>query len=177
MSQEHFWIQASAPQSTGVFNADDCSLEEAIETAFPLATERAVMAWHYSPVLLSYKYDVSCIMLDILEMLHALSAHKGDYEVYWPSNTFSAHWVVSWTHDDLHVSAQWNEVVGADIRRLRDTPDLVIRKQLFVCEWKELLLRALRNCGYDENLAGFRDLEQVCAMLPETGQLYRTTAY
>lgn len=60
-----FFIQVSKPICLNKFDKKDKTLSDAMETIFPLLTEKAIIMWNHIPILLSYKYDIS-FMLDVL---------------------------------------------------------------------------------------------------------------
>lgn len=174
-----FWIQASAPAITHRFEATDASLDEAIETAFPLRTERALMGWHNIVITLSYKYDVSVIVGDVIEMLkQLLSKESGQHLVEWPSSSFASRWSLAWDGDSLVIEAVWRDVSGGHIEALQRTGNLNTTKMAFLAEWKMLLLKvvaSLQACGYRRGgLDGLEELADICDRLPAMGILYQS---
>lgn len=173
-----FYIQASKPRAAGAYDAEDNSLGEAVETAFPLDTESAVMVWHHLYIALSYKYDVSVIISDLVAMLTALMRPgPGTHEVQWASNTFLSRWKLRWnTENELTVDAEWTAVVGVPVDVVQRAGGIRMPKEQFVAEWKELLSRvltALTASGYGEaQVAGLAELRQLHEQLPRRGVLY-----
>ncbi|WP_241433176.1 hypothetical protein [Listeria cornellensis] len=117
-----FFIQANTPRKTGAFEDDDYDLSTAIETIFPMLTEDAILIWNHIYVPLSYKYDISCMMDDIIKMINSIrSSSSGELQIRWPSNTFACTWDIVWENDVITVVAFWETVV-------RDTVELLNAK-------------------------------------------------
>lgn len=173
-----FFIQASNPKVSGTYNAEDESLGEAIETVFPLNTESAMLVWHHLYIALSYKYDVSVIINDVISMLAALMRPgAGKHEVQWASNTFLSRWALRWDEEDsLTVDAEWTSVVGVPECVVQKAGGVRIPKEQFVAEWKDLLgtvLVALTASGYGEaRVAGLAELRLLHDKIPRRGILY-----
>lgn len=104
------------------------------------------MVWNHVYVPLSYKYDISVMLEDILLMLDTLLSESiGSFNVLWPSNTFAAEWQMSWTQDALVVASVWVSVVGGTKELLNDLGNLEISKSAFLAEWKMLLRTLIKN--------------------------------
>lgn len=172
----NFYIQASNPRVSGIDNAEDCSLGEAVETVFPLNTESAILVWHHLYIALSYKYDVSVIIDDVISMLVVLMRPgPGHHEVQWASNTFLARWTLDWDEEgQLAVDAEWSSVVGVPECAVQKAGGICIPKEQFVAEWKDLLgtiLIALAD--YEETrVSGLPELRQLHDQIPHRGILY-----
>lgn len=92
-----FYIQASNPRTNSIANPNDKTLADAIETIFLLNTESAILMWNYISVPLSYKYDISYMIEDILLLLDALrSRENGEMTIHWLPDTFRCNWTVQW---------------------------------------------------------------------------------
>lgn len=173
-----FWIQASNPKGTGAYDAEDGNLGEAVETAFPLNTESAVVVWHHLYIALSYKYDLSVMIIDLMSMLRTLTRPgPGTHEVQWASNTFLSHWVLQWSAEgELAIDAEWTSVVGVPEYVLNRTGGVCIRKSQFLAEWKEVLGRVLATLtasGYeDAKVAGLSELRLLHGQIVSPGVLY-----
>jgi len=172
-----FLIQTSNPRYTGHHDAEDQNLDEAIETSFPLETETAFLVWHHIPITLGYKYDISVIAADLIEMLSkVLQEPIGSHEVEWPSNTFRARWKMNWNGDKLTIEADWKSVVGGLEAHLNACDNLRLSKKDFVSEWKEVLKRTfegLEKNGYETHrIVGMEDLAQLIDKIPGAGVLY-----
>lgn len=172
-----FVIQASCPRALRVHEPDDESLSDAIQTVFPLATERAILAWNRICVPLSYKYDVSVLADDILRLLESMLAEaQGALVVEWPSSTFAARWTITWGDALTTVRAEWRDVSGGIVSLLATHDSISVPTREFLAEWKSLLVvveRALKDAGYAEDqLTGLGQLRRVVATLPGNGELY-----
>ena len=58
-----FYIQASNPRFIESISYEVESLSDAVESIFPLNTENAFLVWNYISVPLSYKYDISYMLV------------------------------------------------------------------------------------------------------------------
>jgi hypothetical protein len=174
----NFWIQASNPCWTGVATTEVVTLDEAIESSFPRETEDAILVWSNVYIPLSYKYDISTIIVDVLRMLEQLvTVSQGSWSVEWPSNTFAARWELSWQGEHLTVEASsWRSVVGDTEALLRARPRLELERTEFVREWKELLrtvAMALEAAGYrPDNLPELHHLSSLTQSIVGNGRLY-----
>jgi hypothetical protein len=84
-----FTIQVGNPWSHRVFDGEDNTLSDAIETIFPLETESAIMNWNWICIPISYKSDLSELVEDVLSMFLAIErAPKGTWKNHWISTTF-----------------------------------------------------------------------------------------
>src|SRR5438128_712566 len=118
-----FIIQASNPRSVADHDAGDDSLDDAIETVFPLHTEHALLAWNHIYVPLSYKYDFAVIINDVLDIIQAIqTSAQGSHSVHWPSNTFAAIWNMQWDQGMIAVQSKWNCVLGETEAMLAGRP-------------------------------------------------------
>lgn len=172
-----FWVQASSPRYTRAHDPIDTNVSEAIETVFPLQSESALLVWHHSYIALSYKYDISVIIVDLVSLLSSiLESETGQRTIQWSSNTFCARWVVQWRADELSIDADWLSVVGASEQTLNATGQVKLSPRQFVAEWKQLLCRvvaALEASGYQSReIEGLDELKQVYEKIQGTGILY-----
>jgi hypothetical protein len=135
-----FLVQASDPRPSALVSPDDSSLGEAIETIFPLSTDFALLVWNNVYIPLTYKYDISVIINDIIAMLGAVVARdEGSITVFWPSNTFCTRWALTWSATDLAITTTWESVIGGTESMLNKMPSLNLDKNTFLLEWKPLL--------------------------------------
>ncbi len=149
-----FCIQTGKPSFTGKYNSEDKSLSDAIESSFPLQTENAILSWHHICIPLSYKYDVSYMMEDILGILEALKRESGEMVIHWLPDTFRSDWKISWKMKQIKIASYWECVVGDSEEELNANAELVLLISDFVCEWKKILyiiICGLNECGYSEN--------------------------
>jgi hypothetical protein len=174
-----FAVQASNPRPLVAFDADDQSLSDAIQTVFPLEAEYGLIVWNWIYIPVTYKYDVSFMVDDIIELIDAMSSSSiGRRVIHWPSNTFAATWNIEWSDEIATIDAQWHSVIGDTESMLALRPKIVMPAAEFICEWKRLLetvAMALTNAGYSsEHLAGLRQLKGLIAKLHRDGILYRS---
>lgn len=108
-----FYIQVNSPRTQSFDSSEIESLSELIEEMFPMDTEDAILSWNGVPAALSYKYDISVMIEDILEMLFCISkGSSGSMVISWPSNTFRADWELSWSENHLSGHSVWHEMTG-----------------------------------------------------------------
>jgi hypothetical protein len=176
-----FIIQASNPRAELIHDIEDESLSDAVQAVFPMETEDMLMVWNGIYVPLSYKYDVSLMVDDILDLCgNLLAATEGHRVIWWPSNTFAAVWDVKWCSNVVTIKAQWHRVVGGTEALLAAKPCISIPVDDFLAEWKrplELVADALRGAGYtQEQISRVSDIDEAVVKLPMHGQLYRCFA-
>lgn len=172
-----FFIQSSNPCSSSECDADDASLSDAVQTVFPMETERMIMIWSGIYIYLGYKYDVSLMVDDIIDLCNdILQTKDGRRCVHWPSNTFAAVWDVAWDSSAVIVNAQWNRVVGGIEAILASKPSISVPRADFLAEWKrplEIAEGALQRAGYKpEQIPRLVALHDLVARLPQYGRLY-----
>lgn len=172
-----FIIQASCPRALTAHEPDDESLSDAIQTVFPLATERAILMWNRICVPLSYKYDISELADDILRLLESmLAGGRGALVVEWPSSSFAAKWTITWTDATTAIQAEWTSVSAGIESVLASRGHIEVPTREFLAEWRSLLVvveRALAGAGYTEaQLVGLEQLRRVIAELPGNSELY-----
>ncbi|PSJ96871.1 hypothetical protein, partial [Brevibacillus fortis] len=150
-----FIIQASCPRFTGILDSEAETLSDAIESAFPLVNEVTIISWNYDPIMLSYKYDISIMIDDILDILEATRIEvSGTKTVHWASNSFSNVWHLSWDNTQLSIKAEWGRVIGGTEQLLQTSGSVTLTKQSFSSEWKRVLqniIAALGKSGYSED--------------------------
>lgn len=173
----NFFIQANTPQKTGVFESDDYDLSTAIETIFPMLTEDAILVWNHIYVPLSYKYDISCMMEDIIKMLNSIRLlFSGELEIRWPSNTFESKWHIKWADGVITVTSFWQTVVGDTVDLLNSKNKFTMETEKFMNEWKRLMgnvVEALLFSGYNPNeLSGMDKLIDEYEVIKKSGVLY-----
>jgi hypothetical protein len=166
-----FLIQANNPRPSNLVSPDDSSLGEAIETIFPLHTDFVLLGWNNVYVPLTYKYDISVIINDIIAMLNSIVARdEGSITVFWPSNTFRTRWILTWTATELAITTAWESVIGGTESMLNKVPSLNIDKQTFLSEWKPLLqsikTSILMMSGTVDTTFMLADLDSILSRLP-----------
>lgn len=172
-----FFVQASSPIVEQCRSPTETTLEHAIETAFVSDTEDAFLNWQGVSIPLSYKYDISIMIEDLMFLIGEIkSADVGNLKITWPSNTFQAVWQVSWADGRILCQSEWHSVSGNIEGVLRATESIEMDIQDFLSEWKAPLQRViegLHEAGYNGmTLAGLKELEQLHSDLEGCGRLY-----
>ena len=172
-----FVVQAGVPAARIELDPTDSTLSEAMQTVFPLATEAAILFWKNTCIPLSYKYDMSVMMADVLVMLWSItSAPVGRWAVTWPSSTFMATWEVEWAGGLVSITSNWQRVAGDVESVLNAKPVVSAAVDEFVAEWRrplEIVETGLRRAGYTEDaLPDLALLRRVLSRLPRLGVLY-----
>jgi hypothetical protein len=172
-----FAVQVSAPRTTCPISKTDRTLGDVIETIYPLNTEFALVVWNNVFVPISYKYDVSVIVDDILAMVAAIAHNEfGHMNIWWPSNTFRANWTLAWNATEITIDSHWESVIGGTEALLNAASVVTVEKVLFLAEWGSLL-RMLRESIGDCS-KGIELSLDLCALdnalkdVPWRGQLY-----
>ena len=149
-----FKIEAGNPKNNSDFDKGDTKLSEAVYTIFPMETEDAVLSWGEANIPLSYRYDISTIIDDIIQMVFILRNNEsGKWSVDWSSDTFAANWEFEWSEESLEIVAQWREEFNAS-DYLKEHNALRTEKERFLYEWgkiTDMLLRNLTECGYNSD--------------------------
>jgi hypothetical protein len=178
MNDYRFAVQASNPRFISTFDAADESLSDAIQTVFPLETEYALIVWNWIYIPLSYKYDISMMARDLIDLIELMSSSEsGRRTIQWPSNTFASTWNIAWSNELTTVNAEWECVLGETESMLAAKPIIRLRTADFISEWKRLLetvVGALTAAGYtSEHLVEMRLLKDVVGEIKHDGLLYR----
>jgi len=172
----NFKIQAGIPRFEEYYDDDIDNIGDAIEASYSLNTEYMVMVFNYIPVLLSYKYDISIIIDDILKILSSIRTKEIGYlRVNWPSNTFCAIWDLEWNDSTISINTEWTTVIGETEKLLNDHCKLTVDKLEFAYEWKKVLhniINALEGCGYNDDIKGVTVLKKEFNMIEKFGVLY-----
>ncbi len=174
-----FYIQASCPRYTGEFDEEDYNLSTAIETIFPMMTEEAIMVWKTIHIPLSYKYDISWMIDDILNILENLrNTTNGELCINWASDTFANLWNIKWDIDDVVISSKWGSILGHTEQLLELKGPIKVSKRSFENEWKKVLyniIDGLRQSRYSEdNLPGMDRLVSEYNSINKFGILYES---
>jgi len=176
-----FIIQASNPRALRNRDLDDETLSDAVQSVFPMGTERAILVWNNMYVPLGYKYDLSLMVDDVIGLLEVMMASsQSKRRVSWASNTFASVWDIEWGSGKVSVQTQWNRVVGGTESILMGKPSVSVPEEDFLAEWKrplEIVRDALRGAGYiHQQIPQMRRLEQVVVQLPRYGCLYQNVS-
>lgn len=150
----NFYIQASNPRILHGAESDDKCLSDAIESVFVSNTENVILVWNYISIPLSYKYDISYMIEDILNLLSTIQkTEKGKMEIHWLPDTFRCNWLVTWKDGQLQIESKWECTVGHLEGLLNEKPNITLPIKVFINEWKEVLsnvIKGLVSCGYDK---------------------------
>lgn len=173
-----FYIQAGNPMIQCIADRNDKSLADAIESMFLLNTESAVLMWNHISIPLSYKYDISYMMEDILMLLNMLqSREKGELTICWLPDTFRCDWTIRWDTEELSIHSRWENTVGNLERLLNERPNISLKKDDFIKEWKSILgivISGLKKCGYDvKEIKGMKQLIEQYKGIIGNGILYK----
>lgn len=174
----NFYIQAGNPRINDIVDKNDKSLADALESVFPLNTENVIMVWNHINILISYKYDISYMIDDLLKLLCCLqNSEKGKMIIHWLPDTFRCDWAIAWGNGEMEIQSRWECVAGHMEGLLNDNPRIKISVKKFVSEWKEVLevvINGLRKCGYDEEKIGdMKQLLQQAEKIKGNGILYQ----
>jgi len=174
----NFYIQASNPRFQDSINIYDESLSDAIESVFPLNTENAILVWNYISIPLSYKYDISYMIEDILQLLDELqNKEKGELRINWLPDTFRCDWLIKWSAENMEIQSKWEGTVGHLENILNQKSNMQLSKTLFISEWKRVLgivITGLKSCGYSEDkIQHMAQLIERYESINEEGQLYK----
>ncbi|SFU81731.1 hypothetical protein [Butyrivibrio sp. M55] len=175
----NFFIQVSNPKYLNRTN-DECieSLSDAVEDSFPLNTEDAFLVWNHIYVPLSYKYDISYMIEDLVKILKKImESEKGSLNICWLPDTFRCDWKIEWSAGEINILSHWDCTVGDLEDLLNNNNSIKMPIEQFLNEWKkllELIVCVLKHNGYTEtNLDGLDELITVYEKINDAGMLYK----
>lgn len=174
----NFYIQTSNPYIVNETNVHDNKLSEVIESVFPMDTEELILFWNHVGIPLSYKYDISYMIDDILMILQHLQLEKkGELLIHWLPDTFRADWKLEWIGEMISIYANWENLKGNLQKVLVHSKKVELLKKDFICEWKmllKILISALKKNGYDQLIKQqYDELVKSFYDIKEYGILYR----
>lgn len=174
----NFYIQAGNPRLCGKIDMEDKKLSDAIETVFLLNTENAIMVWNHINIPLSYKYDISYMMDDLLKLLRCLYENEaGTMTIHWLPDTFRCNWFIMWQHGQMKIESHWECTVGNLEGLLNNHSEISLPVNAFANEWKEVLriiTAGLKRCGYDEDkIKDMKQLFKQYELIADVGYLYK----
>lgn len=145
-----FALQLGVPALVAVHDESDSTLSDAVQTVFPL-DERVFLKWNGLTFSLSYKYDISLMLEDLVEMVLAVGkTGSGMFQVDWPSSGFPFHWTVRWNVSEVEIHAQPRHEPGAI--DLSGHERVRVDRRAFLGAWQALLgtvLSCLEGAGYN----------------------------
>jgi hypothetical protein len=160
-----FDIQISNPIATEIRDKDDSTLCDAIQSIFPLENEYGFVIWNHIFIPVSYKYDISIMINDIIYIVNSVKQGAGAFELHWASNTFSSIWKIEYSAQAVKIESEWTCVLGGLEGLLNENPVLEVETHHFVETWTGLLLfvkNKLEKAGYNAgNLNDFYLLENI----------------
>ncbi|WP_208178664.1 hypothetical protein [Hymenobacter negativus] len=131
------------PTQPGAKEPEDTSLGEALESCFPYLLDGARLHWNGVPVPLSYKYDLSIVVHNVVGLVRQLrTVTQGSFSICWPSNTFHASWLVEMAAGRVRVTASWHSVSAQDgplEEALNAVPVVEAEQAAFMAQWVALL--------------------------------------
>jgi hypothetical protein len=144
-----FTLDAGRPAFVAARDESDSTVSDAMQTVFPLE-ERALLEWNGVAFPLGYKYDLSVMLDDIVEMVLAIrEAESGSFQVDWPSSGFPYQWTIGWDTSWVEVQAHARDEPGA--MNLSGRERVRVHRGSFVAAWRALLgtvLSCLEEAGY-----------------------------
>lgn len=173
-----FAIQVGNPRVNMKVDDEDTKISEAIESIFLLDTEDLIMIWNNIRIPLSYKYDVSYMIDDILLMLKMLSSEEvGNLSIQWLPDVFRCNWNINWNKDEISIEAQWENIIGHLEELLNKYNRISMNTDDFIYEWKALLsilCNRLTQCGYKETaLIDMNKLVEQYNNIKDVGIMYK----
>lgn len=174
-----FCIQTSNPKwEINKYDANNTCLSEAIEDAFILNTENAFICWNHIYISLSYKYDISYMIDDVLKMISKIQENNhGELTICWLPDTFRCDWKIEWKNGEIYIISHWESIVGDLEELLNKNNTIQLPTIQFTNEWKKLLeiiIDVLQHNGYSENnLKGMKELIRVYNKIDDVGVIYK----
>lgn len=171
-----FDIQISNPIANEVRDKNDNNINEAVQTIFPLENEYCFIIWNHIFIPVSYKYDISFMVNDIIYIVNFIKSGGGSLELHWASDTFASIWKIECDSQIVKIESKWNSVGGILENILNENSSLQVETNVFVDRWKALLLfvkTKLEKAGYNaSNLNDFYLLDNI-NYGPEPMNLYQ----
>lgn len=179
-----FWIQVSNPIILETYDCHCTDLSDAIQSMFPMETETAFIVWDCLSVPLSYKYDLSIIIDDLLPFLDRLiNDDSGSDLIMFSSSSFMVDWQINWSDNSVNIESSWKEIAGGCrglLTCLNERNTLNIDLNLFLSEWKRLLqilMIAIEQSGVViQDTSAVQQLKNIESQIPSLGRLYSTEA-
>lgn len=141
-----FEIQLSNPKFSfdDIEISNDINLEELIQEIFPLDTEYAFIIWNNIFIPLSYKYDVSLMVLDFIKIRNFIKDNTSkSLDIHWASNTFRSEWHIMITeeadYEYIVINAKWYQTHGRLENLLNDYNSIKIGLNIFGEELEKII--------------------------------------
>ncbi len=165
----NFSIIPGTPQYYKGIVLTEEDLSSAIESLYPMDTDDAILYWNHHPISMSYKYDISVNVTDILDLVCFLKRPPPDeLKISFPSNTFSAVWRLSTDEEGfVLINAYWRSVVHPEQIPNYETvlnmhKELAIPIALVVEEWGKVLFQVYQAfCESEVTLSDSFDFQRL----------------
>jgi hypothetical protein len=139
-----FRIQTGDPKPSAVASAAD--LADGIGRMYSMDTDDAILIWNLIPVRLSYRYDVSVIVDDLVPMLERMIKKTPEhYRVRWASDTFAAEWLIDTDGEQLVIESRWFNALGNYEGLLNSRSSVRVDRADFVREWLKIVTRVVAD--------------------------------
>lgn len=156
-------IQISNPELLQINEEEVMNLEDAIESIFPLETEYLILIWNNIFIPLSYKYDISIMILDFIKIYNFLNDNKIEkLEIHWASNTFASIWRMEKNNDYVRIKSEWKTVNGGTEDKLNKFSDITISKILLIEEIRKLMI--FLKCSIKKSITNYKQIEDFEAL-------------
>lgn len=133
-----FKIDLGEPKVKKEVNCEASDLAEAMQLCFPLDIEDAVLTLGEIPIPISYKYDLSVILEDILIILRGCLTNENT-KIRFGSDTFNSDWNIRPVSHEIIFSTYWYSTVGNREVDLNKIGSIVVSKEYFVAQWLNLI--------------------------------------
>ncbi len=161
-----FKIQLNNPIVLITTLEEDTHIGMATETIFPMDTEDAFMIWNNISIPITYKYDVSIMLNDMIDIIKFMKdENKNKMSNHWASNTFVSEWFLTKNSGQVHIESNWGDTHGNLGSQLNENSELTLDANHFVAELKSMICfvkKCLEKAGYSsKNLKDFYLLEEI----------------
>jgi hypothetical protein len=153
-----FQLLISNPIALKDMDAEDSTVNEALQTIYPSTKESAVyMKWNNYILQMNLTAEIADVFSDIIKMMEAL-VNQQEFSIHWGSNVFFATWKFAVDDSLLKINAEWTSLRGAGetLSEIKKVPNhLTINKSDFIKEWLELLRmikQDLLKAGYTHEM-------------------------
>jgi hypothetical protein len=147
-----FKIQLSNPtfSISDYEKSDDFNIEDFIQEVFPLETEYAFIIWNHIYIPVSYKYDISLMILDFVKIRDFITNNTAEkIKIYWASNTFRSEWDIKIQGEKIVVYSKWYQTLGM-VESLLNEFNTVETSTLDFLEEVEKIIKFIKKISNDE---------------------------